>query len=58
MMESEMSFFAMGGYAYFVWFSYGISAIVLLANALLPARKEKKLLREIANRERRKSENK
>jgi heme exporter protein D len=56
-MASEVSFFSMGGYAYFVWFSYGISAIVLLANALLPARKEKKLLAEIAVRERGKSEN-
>lgn len=56
-MASDMSFFSMGGYAYFVWFSYGISAIVLLANALLPARKERKLLSEIANREARKSNN-
>ena len=56
-MDSEMSFFSMGGYAYFVWFSYSSSAIVLLANALLPAMKEKKLLREIARRAREASKN-
>jgi heme exporter protein D len=46
----DAQFFAMGGYAYFVWFSYGLSAIVLLANAFLPARKEKMLLNRIAKR--------
>ncbi|MFT4564908.1 MAG: heme exporter protein D [Gammaproteobacteria bacterium] len=47
-MDTE--FFAMGGYAYFVWLSYGLSAVVLLANAFLPARKEQSLLNSIAKR--------
>ena len=31
-------FLHMGGYAFYVWTSYGIALIILLANILLPAR--------------------
>ena len=29
-------FFAMGGYAFYVWTSYGLTLIVLLANIIIP----------------------
>ena len=45
-------FFAMGGYAFYVWTAYGLSAVVLIANALLPAKREKSLLNQIAKRAR------
>jgi heme exporter protein D len=45
-MDAE--FFAMGGYAFYVWASYGLSAAVLIANAVLPRIHEKSLLKKIA----------
>jgi heme exporter protein D len=48
-------FFAMGGYAFYVWLSYGLSTVILLLNAVLPARKERKLLLAIAERSREKA---
>ena len=47
-MDAE--FFAMGGYAFYVWTSYGLSAVVLIANAVLPRIREKSLLKKIAER--------
>lgn len=41
-------FFAMGGYAFYVWGSYGLSAVILIANAMLPRIREKALLNRIA----------
>ena len=29
-------FFAMGGYAFYVWTSYGLTLVVLLANIIIP----------------------
>ncbi len=46
-------FLNMGGYAFYVWTSYGIALIVLLANILLPARQRRKLLADIARSARR-----
>ncbi len=46
-------FFHMGGYAFYVWTSYGLAFIVLLINILLPWRHERRLLREIARKTRR-----
>jgi heme exporter protein D len=48
-------FFAMGGYAQFVWPVYIITLIVLLANVVAPWRREKQLRRRLAQRERRAS---
>ena len=48
----DATFFAMGGYAFYVWVSYGLSAIVLVANALLPTKREKFLLNQIAKQAR------
>ena len=47
-MDAE--FFAMGGYAFYVWTSYGLSAVVLIANAVGPRIREKSLLKKIAQR--------
>ena len=41
-------FFHMGGYAFYVWTSYGIALFVLLINVILPLRQRNKLLDNIA----------
>lgn len=48
-------FFAMGGYAQFVWPVYIITLIVLLSNVIGPWRKEKQLRRRLARQQRRAS---
>ena len=48
-------FFHMGGYAFYVWTSYGIALFVLLANVISPLRQRKKLLITIARAARRRS---
>ena len=40
-------FFHMGGYAFFVWTSYGIAFVVLLANIILPIMQRKKTMARI-----------
>ncbi len=37
------NFFAMGGYAAFVWSSYGIALVLLVINIVLPLRHERAL---------------
>jgi heme exporter protein D len=46
-------FFHMGGYAFYVWMSYGIALLVLVVNLVMPRRQHKDLLRRIARRARR-----
>jgi heme exporter protein D len=46
-------FFHMGGYAFYVWTSYGLALIVLLANLLSPYWQRRKLLADLARRARR-----
>jgi len=46
-------FLHMGGYAFYVWTSYGIALVVLVANVLVPMRQRRKLLADIARRLRR-----
>jgi len=46
-------FLHMGGYAFYVWTSYGIALFVLLLNVILPLRQRKKLLGGIARAARR-----
>ena len=41
--QSLADFFAMGGYAAFVWASYGITALTLAATALIPVIRHKRL---------------
>ena len=40
-------FFHMGGYAFYVWTSYGLALAVLLVNVILPLRQRRKLLANI-----------
>ena len=46
-------FFAMGGYAFYVWMSYGIALVVLIVNLVSPLMQRRKLLADIARRQRR-----
>ena len=42
-------FFVMGGYGQYVWWSYGLAALILILNLYLPLRRRKtvqRLLRE------------
>jgi heme exporter protein D len=50
---SLSEFLNMGGYAFYVWTSYGIALLVLLINVILPLRQRKKLLGDIARAARR-----
>lgn len=40
-------FFHMGGYAFFVWTSYGVSLIVIVANIVAPVMQRKKIISRI-----------
>jgi len=42
------TFFAMGGYAFYVWTAYGITLLVLLANIIIPVLQRKQFLRQQA----------
>lgn len=46
-------FFAMHGYAAYVWPAYALFAVVLLADAIAPALARRRILREITGRLRR-----
>lgn len=46
-------FLHMGGYAFYVWTSYGIALLILLANIIAPALHRRKLLSDIARKARR-----
>jgi len=43
----------MGGYAFYVWTAYGLCFAVLLANFILPIVQRKKLLRDLALKQKR-----
>ena len=47
-MNEIEKFLHMGGYAGYVWSSYGIVAIFLLANIIAPLRKKSRLLKRLA----------
>ncbi len=40
-------FFAMGGYAFFVWTSYGIVAFVMIANVVAAKMKRKRIFKQL-----------
>jgi len=40
-------FFAMGGYALYVWGSYAVAAVLLTLNVILPLRRNKTVLRNL-----------
>lgn len=50
---SLQEFFDMGGYGVYVWSSYGIAALVLLANVLFPILERRRLMAQLARRARR-----
>lgn len=46
--ESFDAFLAMGGYAPFVWSSFGLAALVLIINVVLPMLEARRLRARIA----------
>jgi heme exporter protein D len=50
---SLQEFFAMGGYAFYVWTSYGLTLIVLLANIIIPVAQRRQLLRSLSLKQKR-----
>lgn len=40
-------FFAMGGYAFYVWSSYGAVALVLILNVYLPLQRRRRVERRV-----------
>lgn len=47
---SLTDFFSMGGYAIYVWSSYGICLVALILNIVLPMMKERKTIRDLQKR--------
>lgn len=43
-------FFSMGGYALYVWTSYGLMAVILILNLLAPLKRHAEVLKTIARR--------
>ena len=43
-------FFYMGGYAFFVWTSYAIAAIVLISNIIIPNIKHKSIKKKLGKK--------
>lgn len=50
---SLSEFLDMGGYAFYVWTSYGIALVLLVSNLLLPIYRCRHLLAEMSRRQRR-----
>ncbi|MCG9698481.1 heme exporter protein CcmD [Shewanella sp. Isolate11] len=48
--DSLADFFNMGGYAFYVWLSYGITAFSLATLIFISARQKRKILTEIAKK--------
>ena len=46
-------FLEMGGYAFYVWTSYGIAFVVLLANIVQPLIQQRRALRSLKQRQQR-----
>lgn len=42
-MDTLLDFLHMGGYAFYVWLSYAIVALVLAINLIVPLRRERRL---------------
>ncbi|ERJ18513.1 Heme exporter protein D [Salinisphaera shabanensis E1L3A] len=51
MHESWQQFWAMGGYAPYVWGSYAIAAIVIVGNIVTPVLVHRHIARRIKNEE-------
>lgn len=47
--NSVSEFFAMGGYAFYVWGSFGLTAVVLAGEVLLVRQQRNDILRKLRN---------
>lgn len=45
--ESPAAFFAMGGYAVYVWGSFGVCAALMLVEPILASKRRKDILRSL-----------
>jgi len=52
-MSSLQSFLHMGGYAIYVWPSYGLTFIVLIINIILPLKRENRFFKTFTERKKR-----
>ncbi len=50
---SFQEFLTMGGYGFYVWTSYGIATIILIANIVIPIVQRKSFLRQQALKQKR-----
>ena len=48
MTESLLDFLRMGGYAFYVWWSYAVVTVVLALNFVLPMLRHRRLRRALA----------
>ncbi len=55
MESSWQELIHMGGYGYYVWPAYGLVLVVLFANFIIPFLRERRTLRHLARRGRRRS---
>ena len=44
--ESFSDFLAMGGHGLYVWLSYGVAALIFIANVILPMQKKKDIVKK------------
>ena len=51
--ESFADFLAMGNHGLYVWLSYGLTAVVIAANIVLPVLQRRRLIKQQAQRLRR-----
>jgi len=49
--ESLSDFFAMGGYAFYVWLSYGAAFVLLMALTIVSVRGRKNLFNQIRSKQ-------
>jgi len=47
-MSSFSEFFAMGGYAFYVWGSYGVTALFMLIEVILVIRNKRTIMQRLA----------
>ena len=52
MPEIAVDFFRMGGYAFYVWWSYAIVAVVLALNLIVPALRHRRVHRALSRENR------
>lgn len=43
-----MEFLQMGGYAFYVWMSYGLAALVLILNIVIPRQRRKAIITRLS----------